>query len=113
MAKSKKSDLTKPIKSKLIKSKKSDLLKSNFAKVDFFGMDFHIFKTKKTFIHLWKAFTKASLFKYFDSKYHIQIETNILGYIIGKVLSPIILDQCFFNYVTQKNTNLFKSKIGQ
>ena len=33
------------------------------------------------------AFTEAPIFQYFDSKYHIRIETNALSYAIGDVLS--------------------------
>ena len=39
-----------------------------------------------------KAFTKALIFRQFDLEYHIQIETNVSSYAIGKVLSQLTLD---------------------
>ena len=80
-------------------------------------MDFLTFEAKKAFIHLQKAFIKASILKHFDSKYHISIETNVLGYTISGVPSQMTAghsDQLFSNYVTHKNLNLnfSKSEIG-
>ncbi len=57
-------------KSKLTKSKKSDLPKVNFAKVNS-GTDFIPPKAKKAFIHLWKAFTKTPILRYYNPKCHI------------------------------------------
>ena len=39
------------------------------------------------FTLLRKVFTKALILHHFDSKHHIQIETNAPGYVIGGVLS--------------------------
>ena len=47
---------------------------------------------KKTFNHLWGAFTKALIFQHFDPERHIRIKSNALGYAIGGVLSQLILD---------------------
>ncbi len=81
-------------------------------------MDFLIFKAKKTFIHLQKAFIETPIFEHFDPKYHIRIETDTLGYAIDRILSQIILDhldQLSSRYVTYKNLELIssKSEIGQ
>ena len=43
--------------------------------------------TKKSFNHLWHAFTQTSSFQRFDLKWHIRIETNTSGYTIDGVLS--------------------------
>ncbi len=60
--------------------------KPNFVKANF-GIDFLTFGAKKAFIHLQKAFTKALILRHFDPEYHIQIETDALGYAIGEILS--------------------------
>ena len=44
-------------------------------------------KVRKVFNYLRQAFTKVPIFRYFDLKYHIRIETNISDYFIGAVLS--------------------------
>ena len=44
-------------------------------------------EARAAFNCLWLAFTKAPIFSYFDPKYHIWIENDILGYAIGDVLS--------------------------
>ena len=48
--------------------------------------------TKKTSNHLWLAFIKALILRYFDLESHIQIETNASSYAIGGVLSQLNLD---------------------
>ncbi len=99
------------IVAKLAKSKKSDLLKANFIKINSFGTDFLTLKAKKTFIHLWKTITKALILKYFDLKYHIQIEIDALGYAISEVLDQMTLNQYFSGHRTYKDRNS-KSKIS-
>ena len=47
---------------------------------------------KQAFTQLRQAFTKAPILQYFDSKCHIQIETDEWGYAIGGVLSQLTLD---------------------
>ncbi len=49
---------------------------------------------------------------HFNLKYHIQIETDALGYAIGGVLSQMTLDQHFSNHVIHDDPN-FKFKISQ
>ncbi len=108
--------LAKSKKSKLTKLKKSDLIKTqNFARANSSGMDFLTFEAKKAFIHLWKAFIKASIFKHFDSECQIRIETEALKYAIGRVLSQIILDQHSSSLVIHEdpNSDFLKSEIGQ
>ncbi len=96
----------------VVKSAKSKKL--NFAKANS-GTDFLIPKTKKAFIHLQKAFTKAPIFRHFDPKYHIRIETDVLGYAISGVLSQMISNQHFSGHVTHEdlNSEFPKSEIGQ
>ncbi len=100
-------NLAKSKKSKLTKSKKSDLPKVNSR------TDFLTSQAKKAFIHLQKTFTKAPMFRYFDPKCHIRIETDVLGYAIDAVLSQKTSDQHFSGYVTHNDLNSFKSEIGQ
>ena len=39
-----------------------------------------------------QAFVEAPIVNYFDPKRHIHIETDVLGYAIGGILSQLILD---------------------
>ena len=48
--------------------------------------------TKKTFNYLRLAFIKALIFWHFDLKNHIWIKTNVLNYVIDRVLSQLNLD---------------------
>ncbi len=104
------STIVKLTKSKRLKLANSDLLK---AKANSFGTDFLTLGAKKAFIYLQKAFIGALFLRHFDLEHHIWIETDALGYTIGRVLSQMILnhlDQLFSNYVTHKNLNLIFSK---
>ncbi len=108
--------LAKSKKSKSTKSKKSDLPKANFAKINF-GTDFLTPKAKKAFIHLQKAFIEALILRYFDTKCHLRIETDTLGYAISEVLSKMTSDysdQYSSGHVTYKdlNSDFSKSKIS-
>lgn len=47
---------------------------------------FLIFKARDVFNCLKKAFTKRAIFRHLDPEYHIQIETDISGHAISKVL---------------------------
>lgn len=67
---------------KLVLAKRLDFAKANSSETDFL-----IFKAKKTFIHLWKLFTKLSILYHFDPKSYIWIETDASGFVIYKVLS--------------------------
>ena len=46
-------------------------------------------KAKEAFNHLRQAFIKVPILQYFDPKCHIQIETDISGYIMGAFLSQL------------------------
>ncbi len=108
--------LTKSKKPKLTKPKKSDLIKAqNFVKTNSFKTDFLTPEAKKVFIYLQKSFTKAPIFRHFDLKCYIQIETDALGYAIGRILSQMTLDQYSSNWVTHKdpNSDFSKFEIGQ
>ncbi len=104
--------LAKSKKSKLTKSKKSDLPKINFVRVNS-GTDYFTLKAKKAFIYLWKAFIETLILRHFDPERYIQIEIDVPGYAIGRVLSQITSDQHSSNHVTNKDLNSPKSKIGQ
>ncbi len=70
--------------STIVKSAKSK--KPNFANTNS-ETDFLTPGAKEAFIHLRKAFTETPILRYFNPERHIQIETNVLGYAIGGVLS--------------------------
>lgn len=70
---------------KLSKSKKSDFTKAKSNGI--FATDFLISKAKIVFISLKKFFTKAPILCHFNPKYHNLIETDVLGYEIGKIFS--------------------------
>ena len=50
---------------------------------------FLIFNTKIIFNHLYLAFIKALIFRYFNQKNHISIKTNIVGYTINDMLNQL------------------------
>ena len=68
----------------MFKSKKSSKSKKV---VGFFG-----FEAKLAFTKLRQAFFKALILHHFDSKYHIRIEMDVLGYAIEEVFNQLILD---------------------
>lgn len=80
----------------LARSKKT-ILSKDFMKINLSKTDFLTSKTKKVFTHLWKTFSKALIPCYFDPELYICIETDLLGYVIGDVLSQMTLDQHFSN----------------
>ena len=51
-----------------------------------------ILKTRLAFNKLRKTFTKAPILQHFDSECHIWMETDVLSYAIGGVLSQLTLD---------------------
>lgn len=55
--------------------------------VNFVTLSFFTFRAKLVFIQLKQTFVKALMFHYFDLKYYIRIETNVLKYAISKILS--------------------------
>ena len=54
--------------------------------------DFFIFKARIAFIKLKQIFLKALILHYFNTKCHIQIETNVSRYAIRKILSQLTLN---------------------
>ena len=44
-------------------------------------------EAKRTFTKLRQAFIEAPILNHFDPEHHIQIETDVLGYTIDRVLS--------------------------
>ena len=79
-------------KSKKLKNKKSENL-IYIQDIGAIGKSiFLIPSTKKAFNYLRQVFIKAPILQYFDLEIHIWIETNALGYIIGKVLNQLSID---------------------
>ena len=54
--------------------------------------DFYTLGAKLTFTKLRQAFFKTPILHHFDREHYIQIETDALGYAIGKVLSQLTSD---------------------
>ena len=55
-------------------------------------LDFLILGAKLAFTELSQAFLKALILHHFDPERYIQIETDVLGYAIGEVLSQLTLN---------------------
>ena len=53
------------------------------------GSSFLTPKARSAFNHIWLAFTKALILRYFDLKCHIRIKTDASSYIISDVLSQL------------------------
>ncbi len=91
--------------------------KPNFAKANS-GTDFLILNAKVAFIYLQNAFTEAPILRNDNLERHIWIETDVLRYAKGGVLSQMTSDysnQLSSNYVTHETLNPIssKSKMGQ
>ena len=56
------------------------------------GSDYLTPVAKKAFNHLCHTFIQAPIFQHFDLEWHIRIETNVSGYVIGGVLSLLTLN---------------------
>ena len=69
------------------------------------GSSFSTFDAKTAFNRLRLAFIKALILWNFDSKYHIQIETNILDYAISGILYQLIFGTNFNGIITKTNLN--------
>ena len=69
---------------------------------------FLIFYAKKFFNYLKQTFIKVSILSQFDFKSYIQIKTNVLDYIIGKLLS-----QLNTNWIVSDKSNLVKFDFSQ
>lgn len=54
---------------------------------------FLISDAKEAFNQLWQTFIKALFLQHFNPNCHIRIETNVSGYILGKILSQLIFNQ--------------------
>lgn len=76
-----------------------------FAKVNSFGTEFLIHEAKKVFLDLQNFFNKAPIYRDFDAKSHIWIDTNALGDAIGGILSQMIFKQLFSHHVIYKSSN--------
>ena len=83
----KRKNLAKTTNSKiLIKSKNHDFPKFRPEEA---GMGFLTPKARLAFIQLRQAFVKATILHHFDPESHIRIETDVLGYAIGGILSQL------------------------
>ena len=80
-------NLAKTTKSKiLVKSKNHDFLKSRPEEV---GTGFFTPKARLAFTQLRQAFVEALIIYHFDPKNHIRIESDVLSYAIGGILSQL------------------------
>ncbi len=85
----------------------------DFAKAKSSKTDFLTLQTRKTFIYLQKAFTKALILRHFVLKCYIHIKTDTLKYRIGRVFSQMTLGQLSSDYLTYESFDPnFKSEIG-
>ena len=69
------------------------------------GLKLLTFAAREAFNYLRLAFIEAWIFRHFDPKYHIYIETNTLGYAIGSVLSQLAS-------ATRPNKLITKTNLG-
>lgn len=70
-------------------------------------------KVKIDFTRLRHVFTKASLLRHFDLECHLQIKTNMSGYVIGGVLTQLTLDDFGqWHLVDFFSKKMILSKIG-
>ena len=63
--------------------------------------------TREGFNRLRQAFTKATIFRYFDPEYHIRIETDLSGYAIKGVLSQLTPHQVTSDDKIGSNVNWY------
>ena len=56
------------------------------------GSDFFTPRAKLVFTKLRQVLIKTPILHHFDPKHHIQVETDVLGYTIGRVFSQLTLD---------------------
>ena len=63
-------------------------------------LKFLIPNIKTIFNFLWLIFIKTLIFWHFDIKYHILIKINILGYVIGGILSKLTFETSSNRVVT-------------
>ena len=55
---------------------------------------------REAFNKLRQVFTKALIFQHFDLEYYIRIETDVSGYVIGRILSQLTSDHLTSNQLT-------------
>ena len=90
------------VKSEKKLSKIENLPNFNIKKVE---SSFLTFDAKIAFNYLWLTFIKTLIFWYFDSKYYIQIETNVFRYVINNKLSQQIFGTSLYEMVIKTNLN--------
>ena len=62
-------------------------------------------EAKEAFNCLRQVFTKALILRHFDPECHIQIKTDVLGYVIGGVLSRLTPNQVILEEAIGSNIN--------
>lgn len=101
----------------LVKFKKLDIAKYkslktrnlDFAKTNFFGIDFLSSRLKKSLFTYKKPLLK---YYYLDLEYYIQIKIDVYGFAISRILNKFILNKSFSNDITNKKLNFFEFKIS-
>lgn len=71
---------------------------------------FSNFNASTTFTQLRQAFIKASIFRHFNLKYDIRIETNTLGYTINRMLNQLILKSVQWHPIAYFSKNMILAK---
>ena len=75
------------------KSQKTSKSKNLFKSKKMIGsLDFFTPRVRLAFTKLRQVFVKALILHHFDPEHYIRIEKNVSGYVIGKVLSYLTLD---------------------
>ena len=72
------------------KAQKTSKSKKLFKSKKTIGSDFSTPGARLAFTKLRQMFVKTSIFYHFDSKHYIWVETDILGYVIGRVFNQLI-----------------------
>ena len=98
---------------KFFKSWKSAKLRTKSSKIRNLS-NFSTIKTEPTFLtsdsktafyHLWLAFIETLILWNFDTESHIRIETDALGYAIGRMLSQLIAGTSLNEIIIKTNLN--------
>ena len=77
---------------KTSKFKNSSKFQKSFKFKKTIRLNFFTLGVRLVFTKLRQAFIKAPIFHHFDLKHHIQVETDVSGYAIDRVLSQLTLD---------------------
>ena len=90
-------------KSKKFAKSKNPLKSRNLSKFDIKEVksSFLTPNVRMAFNRLWLSFTQAPIFWYFDLKYYIWIETNVLDYVINKMLSQLTSETSINRIITK------------